>query len=59
MKVLEGNLTKNVGVGEKESGKHHVVAGRFIYDAAWDMSLRFPEISRKLARVTGWREPLI
>lgn len=59
MKILEVNLTKNVGIGEKESGKHHVVVGRFIYDAAWDTSLRVPEISMKLARVTGWREPLM
>lgn len=42
MGILEENLTKNAGVGEKESVEHQVAVGRFIHDAMWDMS----EISR-------------
>lgn len=56
MEVLEGNLTKNAGVGEKSS-EDQVVVEKFIY-ATWDMSLGFPEINKQLARVTGWKESL-
>lgn len=57
MGILEENLTKNAGVGEKESVEHQVAVGRFIHDAMWDMS----EISRNkqaTARITDWKESL-
>lgn len=43
MEVLEENLTKNSGIGEKSVEDQ---VEKFIYDATWDMSLGFPEINK-------------
>ena len=55
---MEGNCAKSAKRGDRESGKHQAVVGRFPYDTIGDTSLRFPDTSRQLARVPGWRASL-